>query len=85
MTSIGSGSTYVRSVDPSSDQSRGGSETILVANEPSNLTPPKVALYVYPDFREATPRKVWTKWADGHRKIQHPGGVYLRAGLSEQT
>jgi hypothetical protein len=81
MTSIGSANTYTRSVD----SSLAGSETTLVANDPSNLTPTKVALYVYPDFSEATPRKLWTEWANGHRKIQHPGGVCLQADMFIRT
>jgi hypothetical protein len=82
MTSIGSGSTHAGSIDPSLvNQSRGGSETTLVAN----VTPTQVELYVYPDFSEATPRKVWNKWASGDRKIQRPGGVSLQAEMFIRT
>jgi hypothetical protein len=84
MTSIRSDITYVGS-EGSSRLRRGGSEDTLVAHDPSNLTPTRLALYVYPDFSEATPRKVWTKWASGHRKIQRPGGVCLQAEMFIRT
>jgi len=83
MTSIGSRSTYARSVE--ADQSLGGSQITLVADDQSNLTPTQVELYVYPDFSEAAPRKVWNKWASGHRKIQRPGGVCLQAEMFIRT
>jgi hypothetical protein len=90
MTFIGSGSTYVGSMAGSmyeavGNPSRGGSQSTLVADDTSNLPPTKFALYVCPDFSEAAPRKVWTKWASGHRKIQYPGGVCLQADMFIRT
>jgi hypothetical protein len=84
MTSIRSDITSVGS-EGVSRLRRGGSEDTLVADDPSNLTPTRLALYVYPDLSEATPRKVWNKWANGHRKLQHLGGVCLQAEMFTRT